>query len=414
MIAPRAEEMSIAPPFWTVSWDLFAWMGHRRLGRHWSVPQIRAELADTFSIHVSADLIEDYTTKYEVMVAAREGDTDLLVAQYEQEEDLVLSIDGLQPEKGHECLYVVRELNQRRVWFAEPLLSSSADEVRRLFERAKEIAERLGKPVRCWISDKQQAFVSGVAITFPDVPHRYCANHFLRDVAKPVLEADSHAKVKMRRKVRGLRDIERRMLSIAQAQETTQTSDSTSATMKPACETFGLETRPATSSDARSEPTSPARDQSQPVSTPPTQHESSTASYPDSRVPDAGAERDDTGNAIFESSDARCAPKEGGVGAPLRKTCIGNSDAPTPQQSPSNRVVGAGGAGVMASATEEVVLDYCAAVRGIVNDNHGGPLRPPGLRMAEALKEVHASLGRATAEKKKGPVSVPSTTLPAA
>ena len=37
------------------------------------------------------------------------------------------------------------------------------------------------------------------------MPHRYCDNHFLRDVAKPVLEADSHAKVQIRRKVRNLR-----------------------------------------------------------------------------------------------------------------------------------------------------------------------------------------------------------------
>jgi len=39
-----------------------------------------------------------------------------------------------------------------------------------------------------------------------------------------------------------------------------------------------------------------------------------------------------------------------------------------------------------------VVLDYCAAVRGILNDDQGGPLHPPGLRMAAALNEVHASL----------------------
>ena len=44
------------------------------------------------------------------------------------------------------------------------------------------------------------------------MPHRYCQNHFLRDVAKPVLEADSHAKVKMRKKVRGLRGIEKEVL----------------------------------------------------------------------------------------------------------------------------------------------------------------------------------------------------------
>jgi hypothetical protein len=48
------------------------------------------------------------------------------------------------------------------------------------------------------------------------------------------------------------------------------------------------------------------------------------------------------------------------------------------------------------------VLDYCAAVRGILNDDQGGPLHPPGLRMAEALNEVHASLQRDLDEGKGG------------
>jgi hypothetical protein len=42
----------------------------------------------------------------------------------------------------------------------------------------------------------------------------------------------------------------------------------------------------------------------------------------------------------------------------------------------------------------EVVLDYCSAVRGILNDDQGGPLHPPGLRMAEALGDIRASLQR--------------------
>ena len=62
------------------------------------------------------------------------------------------------------------------------------------------------------MSDKQDAFVKGIAVEFPGVTHRYCDNHFLRDVAKPVLEADSHAKVQMRTKVRGLRGIEQSVL----------------------------------------------------------------------------------------------------------------------------------------------------------------------------------------------------------
>jgi len=56
------------------------------------------------------------------------------------------------------------------------------------------------------------SFVTGIAAEFPAVPHRYCDNHFLRDLAKPVLEADSHAKVQMRKKVRGLRQIEQAVL----------------------------------------------------------------------------------------------------------------------------------------------------------------------------------------------------------
>jgi hypothetical protein len=41
-----------------------------------------------------------------------------------------------------------------------------------------------------------------------------------------------------------------------------------------------------------------------------------------------------------------------------------------------------------------VVLDYRAAVRGSLDDDRGGPLHPPGSRMAEALNEVQASIRR--------------------
>jgi hypothetical protein len=267
-------EMHLTMPWWLIGWDVFAWIGHRRFARHWSVPQIQAELRDSYQVAVSADAIEDYIHLYQTIVAARHQDPTQMAQAYQGVEDLILSIDGLQPEKGHETLYVVRELRLRRVWFAEPLLSSAAEEVRRLLEQARQWAQRLGLPVRLWISDKQEAFVSGIAQVFPGVPHRYCANHFLRDLAKPVLEADSQAKVAMRRKVRGLRSIERDVLSEGPA----------------------------------------------------------------------NAEGDGNG----------------------------------------------------------VVLDYCAAVRGVLNDDHGGPLQPPGLKMAEALGEIRSSLQRNLEVKKGG------------
>jgi len=285
-------EAAFCLPRSILGWDVFCWIGHRRFARHWSVPQLRAELQDRYQILVSEDALEDAISRYQAIVAAREQDPLRLAEAYRDVDEVVLSIDGLQPEKGHETLYVVRELTQKRIWFGEALVSSSAAEVRRLIALSRQWAERLEKGVRLWMSDKQDAFVSGIAAEFPDVPHRYCQNHFLRDVAQPMLEADSHAKVRMRSKVRGLRAIEREILTM---QRTTE--------------------------------------------------------------PQAAAV------VVLDVS----------------------AEAPAPP-SPANAVV----------------LDYCTVVKGILNDDQGGPLHPPGQRMAEALRSVRQSLQRNLETKKGG------------
>lgn len=283
-------EISIALPKWAIGWDVLCWIGHRRCSRHWSITQIRHELVDDYGIHLSDDSLTRYIHHYQRMLAARQEDPSTLGQQYAGVDEIILSIDGLQPEKGHETLYVVRELTQKRVWFAEPLISATADEVRRLIAKAKEWAEALGKKVVLWLSDRQDAFVTGIAAEFPGTTHRYCVNHFLRDVAKPVLEADSHAKVQMRKKVRGLRKIEQAVLKQRKAEAAAE------------------------------------------------------AESAESVIPLAAVE-------------------------------------PT-------------------ASASSIVLEYCTAVRGILNDDQGGPLQPPGLCMADALTEVRESLQRNLAEKK--------------
>src|SRR5215813_12447047 len=217
-LSPEAET-TITMPWWVLGWDVVCWLGQRRFARHWSVQQLRTELAETYHMPLSDDAIERYIHRYQQMLAARHRDPQPLVATYAQVDALILAIDGLQPEQGPETLYVVRELARKRVWFAEALLSSATTEVQQLLVQARTWAERLGKPVRLWMSDKQDACVQGIAAEFPGVPHRYCAHHFLRDVAKPVLEADSHAKVYMRRIVRGLRAIEQEVFAAQRTPE---------------------------------------------------------------------------------------------------------------------------------------------------------------------------------------------------
>jgi hypothetical protein len=308
-----------------MGWDVFCWLGYRRFARHWSVPQLCAELRDTHQIRLSDDAIEHYMSLYQTMLAARQQDPEQLRDAYRDITSLVLTIDGLQPEKGHETLYVVRELMSKRVWFAEPLLSSATQEVHRLLVLARQWVERLDKPVRVWMSDKQEAFVTAIATEFPGTPHRYCQNHFLRDVAKPVLDMDSHAKVKMRHKVRDLRAIERRVL------------------------------------EARRHTVTPEP----------------TAQYETPKT---------AGVALADSPEADTPPSEA---------------APVPCGSSDLGLAGAGEPDV-GDEVGEVVLGYCAAVRGILNDGQGGPLHPPGLRMSEALQDVRDSLDRNLEAKKGG------------
>lgn len=214
--SPYAEG-AIAPPRWIVDWKVFAWIGQRRFRRHWSIAQIGDELFQEHNIKLSDDVLEKYVARYERMVAARHQDPEQMRDAYADIKDVVLAIDGLQPEKGHEVLYVVRELNAGRIWFAAPLLSSTDAEINVLLERAKAIAATLDRPVRAWVSDKQAGFVSGIETVFPGVPHRFCKIHFVRALAKETYAMDSRTKAQMRRKVRGLRGIEQGIQAALQA-----------------------------------------------------------------------------------------------------------------------------------------------------------------------------------------------------
>ncbi len=60
------------------------------------------------------------------------------------------------------------------------------------------------------------------------------------------------------------------------------------------------------------------------------------------------------------------------------------------------------GAPGVADEAGEVVLGYCAAGRGMLNDSRGGPRHPPGLRMSEALQDVCDALDRNLQAQKGG------------
>jgi len=59
------------------------------------------------------------------------------------------------------------------------------------------------------VSDGQATIRRAVAEVFPGVSHLLCQFHDLREAARPVAEADRHAKKELKKAIRGVRAIER-------------------------------------------------------------------------------------------------------------------------------------------------------------------------------------------------------------
>jgi len=101
---------------------------------------------------------------------------------------------------------VVRDCLSGEVLAARSLLSSTAGDLARLL---REAVEPLGLPVEAVVSDGQTSIRRAVARAFAGVPHQLCQFHFLREAARGVFDADRHAKKELKKRVRGVRPIER-------------------------------------------------------------------------------------------------------------------------------------------------------------------------------------------------------------
>lgn len=92
------------------------------------------------------------------------------------------------------------------VLLARSLLSATQDDLAALL---REVHQALPVPIAGVISDGQHSIRQAVKAALPGVPHQLCHFHYLREAAKPVYEADRHAKKELKKAVRGVRPIER-------------------------------------------------------------------------------------------------------------------------------------------------------------------------------------------------------------
>src|ERR687885_1323109 len=193
---PEAEG-AIALPQHEFGLDVIALVGALRYREHRSVPEIHRALRERGEA-VCERTVANLLDRYDELVATvvEEPRRAALAVQGR----VVLAIDGLQPDVGHEALWVVRDCLSGRVLLARSLLSAAAADLAGLL---RGVVAAVGVPVAGVVSDGQHSVRRAVQAALPGVPHQLCHFHYLREAASPIFEADRHAKKELKKRVRG-------------------------------------------------------------------------------------------------------------------------------------------------------------------------------------------------------------------
>jgi hypothetical protein len=185
--------------------DVIARIGALRYADHRAIPEIHRDLLGRGLI-IAERTVTNLLDRYDELLAIRLTDNRRLQQILARQGKAVLAVDGLQPDVGHEVLWVIRDCLSAEVLLAKSLLSARHQD---LLVLLCEVTQALNVPIQAIVTDGQHSIRKAVAAALPNVPHQLCQFHYLREAARPIHEADRHAKKKLKKKVRGVRKIER-------------------------------------------------------------------------------------------------------------------------------------------------------------------------------------------------------------
>jgi len=203
---PEAEGR-LALPEHEFGLDVIALVGALRYQQHRSVPEIHLDLVAR-GVAVCERTVTNLLDRYDELVALNLSADRRLRQVTAKQGRVVLAIDGLQPDVGHEVLWVLRDCLSGEVLLARSLLSATEAGLAGLIGSVK---SALAVPVVGVVSDGQHSVRNAVAAALPGVPHQLCHFHYLRAAATPVYEMDRHAKKERKKLVRGVRPVERQV-----------------------------------------------------------------------------------------------------------------------------------------------------------------------------------------------------------
>jgi len=202
------EEGRWALPHGEFGLDVIALVGTLRYQEQRSIVQIHEELQRR-GVVVAQRTVTDQLYRYEELLALHLADPERLREKLRGQKQVIVSLDGLQPDVGHEVLWVLRDCCSGEVLLARSLLGATENDLVPLLQEVAGLCKTLDVPITGVVSDGQQSIRNAVARGLPGIPHQLCHFHYFREAAKLMAEADRHAKKELKKLVRGVRPIER-------------------------------------------------------------------------------------------------------------------------------------------------------------------------------------------------------------
>jgi hypothetical protein len=181
--------------------ELIVRIGYHHFWQHQTMYEIHAWMTQDLHLQICERQVANLLIDFLALLGAAQPQQ--IRSKLKMHKTVFISIDGMQPEKGNDCLYIVRELQSGVTLLAKNLEESSQDNLcQQIFEPLKQLVKELGLNWGGVVSDAQETIRLAVASSLEHIPHQACQSHCLRDAGKLTFEADRASKTDIKASLR--------------------------------------------------------------------------------------------------------------------------------------------------------------------------------------------------------------------
>ena len=192
--------LRISLPHSTYGLDVLAFIGWQHEHEHRQLVEIQTQLNGR-GILVCERNVGRLYRQFLALLGGLTAETQRQLAETAQAHGgLIWGIDALQPEGHGSLLYVLYEVLSGTPVAGVQLEHATAEELVRWLQPYQALPGR----VLATLSDGEDAIIAALTQCWPEAPRQRCQEHFLANLADPVLEVDAQLRQRMRDDLGGL------------------------------------------------------------------------------------------------------------------------------------------------------------------------------------------------------------------